>query len=136
MVYTISQVAEKSGLTAHTLRYYDKEGLLPFIDRSSSGVRKFKDEDFEWLAIITCLKDTGMQVKDIKTFIDWCLQGDETVENRLNLFKAQKEKVEAQIKELKKHLKKIDYKIWYYQTAKDAGTLDVHKKDLKDLKEK
>lgn len=127
MFYTIAQVAEKFGLTAHTLRYYDKEGLLRFVDRTSCGARRFKDEDFEWLAVITCLKDTGMQVKDIKTYIDWCFEGDCTIEQRLEMFCKQKEKVNAQIKELKRHLKKIEYKIWYYEEAKKAGTLSIHK---------
>lgn len=132
MTFTIAQAAQRCGLTAHTLRYYDREGLLPFVSRSHSGIRIFKEEDFEWLTVITCLKDTGMHVKDIKTFIDWCLQGDDTIEQRLNLFTEQRKKVEAQLKDLKRHLKKIDYKIWYYQTAKEAGSVNVHKEIDKD----
>lgn len=124
--YTIAHVAEKCGLTAHTLRYYDKEGLLPFVDRAPCGTRKFKDADFEWLATITCLKETGMPVKEIKKYIDFCLRGDDTIDARLDMIKAQKKKVEDDIKLLKKHLKKIDYKLRYYQTAQDAGTLAVH----------
>lgn len=98
MAYTIGQVAEKCGITAHTLRYYDKEGLLPFVARASGGIRHFKEEDFEWLGIITCLKETGMQVKDIKKYIDLCLLGDSSIEARLNMIKEQKQKVEEQIK--------------------------------------
>lgn len=66
MRYSIGQVAKKLGLTAHTLRYYDKEGLLPFVRKGSSGARVFEDEDVDWLIIIECLKGTGMQLKDIK----------------------------------------------------------------------
>lgn len=128
MTYTIAKAAEKSGLTAHTLRYYDKEGLLPFINRAPCGIRRFKEEDIEWLNVITCLKDTGMPVKEIKKYIDLCLLGDSSIEARLDMIKAQKQKVEEQIGLLKKHQKKIDYKLWYYQTAKDAGTLAVHNK--------
>lgn len=128
MYLTISQVAKECGLSAHTLRYYDKEGLLPFVDRSPSGMRQFKESDFEWLMIINCLKDTGMQIKDIKVFIDWCLEGDKTIEQRYRMFVEQKKKLEEQLKILSKHMEKIDYKIWYYRTALDAGTLDVHKK--------
>lgn len=127
MTYTIAQVAKKCGLTAHTLRYYDKEGLLPFVDRGPGGIRRFKEEDFDYLTIITCLKDTGMSIKEIRTYIDLCMQGDVTINERLELIRAQKQKVEDQIKLLKKHLKKIEYKLWFYETAKQAGTVDIHK---------
>ncbi len=92
MFYTIAQVAKKFGLTAHTLRYYDKEGLLPFVNRAAGGIRRFKEEDFEFLSIITCLKETGMPVKEIKTYIDYCLQGDSTIDARLELIQKQKNK--------------------------------------------
>ena len=91
MRYSIGQVAKKLGLTAHTLRYYDKEGLLPFVRKGSSGARVFEDEDVDWLIIIECLKGTGMQLKDIKKYMDLCQQGDATVGERLELFKRQKE---------------------------------------------
>ncbi|MDR3244478.1 MAG: MerR family transcriptional regulator [Elusimicrobiota bacterium] len=127
MNYTISQAAQKYGMTAHTLRYYDKEGLLPFVDRTEAGIRSFKESDFEGLTIIVCLKDTGMPVKKIKQFMDWCQQGDKTIKKRLNLFVEQKKSVERQIAVLNKHKKKIKYKIWYYQTALKHGTTDIHK---------
>ncbi len=126
MYYTIAQIAEKTGLTAHTLRYYDKEGLLPFVERSGSGIRQFKEIDIEWLAVISCLKDTGMPVKQVKVFIDWCMLGDKTLRQRHNLFLEQKKQVDAQIAQLKKYLKKINYKIAYYETALKAGTEKVH----------
>lgn len=96
MRYSIGQVAKKLGLTAHTLRYYDKEGLLPFVRKGSSGARVFEDEDVDWLIIIECLKGTGMQLKDIKKYMDLCQQGDATVGERLELFRRQKEKLEQQ----------------------------------------
>ncbi|MBP2651393.1 MAG: MerR family transcriptional regulator [Firmicutes bacterium] len=126
MGYTVSKVAERTGLTISTLRYYDKEGLLPFVDRTAGGARNFKESDFEWLAVITCLKQTGMPIKRIKQFIDWCLEGDATLERRLNVFVEHKKEVNAQIAALKEYMKKIDYKIWYYETAISAGTEAVH----------
>ena len=66
-----------------TLRYYDKEGLLPFVERSSGGIRLFKDSDFEWLSMIACMKQTGMP----KTFIDLCMAGDSTISERPNLIR-------------------------------------------------
>ena len=66
MLYTVGEMAKKIGVAPSTLRYYDKEGLLPFVERSEGGMRMFKDADYEFLKIIGCLKSTGMQLKDIK----------------------------------------------------------------------
>ena len=110
MRYSIGQVAKKLGLTAHTLRYYDKEGLLPFVRKGSSGARVFEDEDVDWLIIIECLKGTGMQLKDIKKYMDLCQQGDATVGERLELFKRQKEKLEQQMAVFRQYMEKIDFK--------------------------
>lgn len=124
MGYTIGQVAGRMGLTAHTLRYYDKEGLLPSMRKSSSGLRVFTEEDIEWLIIIECLKGCGMHLKDIKHYIDMCLQGDATISERLELFKKQKELLEEQMAQLKKHMEKVDYKIALYTEALKKGSID------------
>ncbi|SMC62790.1 MerR family transcriptional regulator [Papillibacter cinnamivorans] len=127
MSYTISEIAEKLGLTASTLRFYDKEGLLPNIDRTASGIRVFSDIDLEWLSMVECLKATGMPIKDIKTFLDWCMEGDTTLRERCDMFHERKRVVETQINELQKTLDTINYKCWYYDAAVAAGTADVHK---------
>lgn len=69
MLYIIGEMAKQLGVATYTLRYYDKEGLLPFVERSEVGMRVFKDSDYEFLKIISCQKETGMQFKDIRTFI-------------------------------------------------------------------
>lgn len=120
--YTIGQAAEKTGLTVSTLRYYEKEGLLPFVERTSGGQRIYKDDDFGWLSVIECLKNTGVPIRDIKQYIDWCMEGDTTLQQRRDLFVQQKARVEAQIAEYQKHLEKIEYKIWYYERAIAQGT--------------
>jgi DNA-binding transcriptional MerR regulator len=125
MYYTVSDISKKINISPYTLRFYGKEGLLPFVERSESGIRMFKDEDFEWLFLIDCLKKTGMPLKDIKTFIEWVMQGDETIEQRLDMFQKQQKNVEAQIAQLQETLDVIKYKRWYYETAKSAGTTDV-----------
>lgn len=124
MGYSIGQVAKKTGLTAHTLRYYQKEGLLPFLQKSSSGLRVFSETDLGWLELIECLKETGMPLKDIKQYIDWYLEGDTTLSLRLEMFKKQKLRVEAQIKQFQKHLKKIEYKIALYNEAVKQNSLE------------
>jgi DNA-binding transcriptional MerR regulator len=127
--YSIGEVAKELSLTVYTLRYYDKEGLMPFVDRTPSGTRVFKESDIEALKIIECLKSTGMPIKEIKAFIDWCSEGDSTLKQRYEMFMERKASVEAQMEELKKTMNLIDHKCWYYKTAIDAGTEDVHKED-------
>lgn len=127
MLYTVGEIAKKIGIPPSTLRYYDKEGLLPFVERSGSGIRMFKDSDIEWLSIIECLKKTGMPIKEIKKFVDWCIEGDSTIEKRLELIDRQREIVIKQLQQMKETLNTLNYKHWYYETAKKAGTCDIHK---------
>lgn len=90
MTYTVGQMAKMLGLAGSTLRYYDKEGLLPFVERSSGGIRMFREKDYEWLQIIECLKKAGMSIKDIKKYIVLLQQGDSTIQERLELFQHQR----------------------------------------------
>lgn len=123
MVFTIGEMAKKLGVAASTLRYYDKEGLFPFMERSEGGIRVFKESDYEFLKIIHCLKATGMQIKDIKNFIELVLQGDESIDARLEIFQKRKLEVEKQISELQEALETVKFKCWYYETAKRAGSI-------------
>ncbi|MGN0963641.1 MAG: MerR family transcriptional regulator [Clostridia bacterium] len=125
MFYTVGEMAKRLGVPASTLRYYDKEGLLPFVERSKSGIRMFRESDFEWLKVIGCLKKTGMPLAEIRRFIEMAMRGDETIEDRLGLILRQKQSVEEQIDELNRTLEILEFKEWYYQTAKKAGTTAV-----------
>jgi DNA-binding transcriptional MerR regulator len=131
--YTISEVAKELNLTVYTLRYYDKEGLMPFVERTASGTRLFKETDIGALKVIECLKATGMPIKEIKNFIDWCSDGDSTLQQRYDMFVERKAIVEAQMEELKKTMELIDHKCFYYKTALDAGTELIHKNDKVEI---
>ncbi len=136
MIYTVGEAAKILNVAPSTIRYYDKEGLLPFVERSNGGIRMFTDESFQWLYIIDCLKKTGMPIKDIKAFIDMAMLGDETIEQRLELFKKQREAVSIQITEMQKMLDILDYKCWYYETAIAAGSTSVPRNmDIDDVPE-
>ncbi len=124
MLYTVGEMAKKLGVAPSTLRYYDKEGLLPFVERSGGGMRVFRDEDFEWLQVIGCLKKAGMKLNDIKSFIEMAMRGDETIDDRLELITEQKKEVEAQLAALQKTLATLEFKEWYYTTAKADGTTE------------
>ena len=126
MFYTIGEMAQKLNVAPSTLRYYDKEGLLPFVERSSGGIRMFKEEDMEWLRLLGCLKKAGMPLKEIRSFLDWSRQGDATISQRLELLEKQRQSVLDQQKQLEDTLLMLDYKRWYYQTAREAGTCAVH----------
>lgn len=132
-MYTIGEISNKFNLSISTIRYYDKEGLFPNIERKN-GIRQFSESDVESILMIECLKSSGMQIKDIKQFLDWCNQGDETLQKRYDMFNEQKEKVLSQIEELKKALNLINYKCWYYQEAiKQGSDKSIKNLDIKDM---
>lgn len=125
MTYSIGEVSKMLDITVSTLRYYDKEGLLPLVNRTEGNIRIFDDTDIECLNMIECLKTTGMSLKDIKRFFEWCEIGDSTINQRYDLFLAQKEKTEQQIARLNKALELINYKCEFYRIAKEKGTTNV-----------
>ncbi len=127
MTYTVGEMAKLLHIPASTLRYYDKEGLLPFVERTSGGIRVFRDSDFQWLHVIECMKKAGMPIKDIRRYIELSIQGDDTIDERLQMFRRQRQVLLDQIEELKHTLQMVDYKCWYYETAKKAGTVDIPK---------
>lgn len=124
----IGEVAKLTGINISTLRYYDKQGLLQNIERTSGGTRKFSDTDINTLKVIDCLKNSGMQLKDIKIFMDWCHEGDSTIDKRLEMFKKQEEAIEKELATLNKALDLIKFKKWYYTKAKEDGTESIVKK--------
>ncbi len=125
MVYTVGEMANMLEVPASTLRYYDKEGLLPFVERSSGGIRMFRESDFEWLQVISCLKKAGMSIKDIRQYIELALQGDDTIDARLEMFRRQRDALLSQMEQLQHTLETVEYKCWFYETAKAAGTTDA-----------
>lgn len=120
MDYTIAQAAKKMNLTTYTLRYYDREGLLPNIERSTAGNRIFTSDDLEMLSLICCLKNTGMPIKEIKRFTDWQNEGSHTLHARNDILTKHKESMLKQIEDLRNHLRLIDHKLHYYQDACQA----------------
>lgn len=126
MRYSIGEVSEKLNIPASTLRYYDKHGLLPFVDRNENGQRSFKENDLNFLEVISCMKKCGMTIKEIRHFIDLCMQGDVTLNARYDLLDQEEASVVKQIDVLQKQLDFLHYKMWYFKTAIDAGTEDIH----------
>ena len=97
MLYTVGEIAKILHIPASTLRYYDKEGLLPLVERSKGGIRMFSDKDYEWLKVIECLKKSGLSIKEIRTFIDMVERGDDSLSERLALFRSRKNAFRIQV---------------------------------------
>ena len=122
-MYSIGQVAEMFGLPISTLRYYDKQGLFPKMERVS-GIRKFSETEIEALRVIECLKKSGLEIKDIKQFMDWCVEGSSTYPQRKALFEKQRERLEAELIHMNKVLDMLKFKCWYYEQAMRDGCED------------
>lgn len=127
--FTIKDAAKFMGVPTSTIRYYDKEGLLPFVERKESGYRIFTEKDIATLRIIDCLKKTGMSIKEIRQFSEWIEQGDASLQQRYEMFLERKRIVEKQMAELQQILDTVNYKCWYYETAVAAGTEKIHDLD-------
>ena len=121
MSYTISEAAEKTGLPPSTIRFYDKEGLLPNIKRKN-GIRVFEDMDLRLMGLLTCLKNTGMPIKRIRDYVELTSKGDDTLQERYEIIKAQRQFVLDQIEQLQYFLEELDFKDWYYNKALAAGS--------------
>jgi DNA-binding transcriptional MerR regulator len=111
---TIQQVAEKTGLSAHTLRYYEKIGLIQMVDRAHNGHRRYAPGDVGWLDFLKCLRSTGMPVREVKRYAELYAEGDATMTERRELLEAHRARIEADLRELMAHLDAITYKIAYY----------------------
>ncbi|MDR1288287.1 MAG: MerR family transcriptional regulator [Treponema sp.] len=120
MTFTIKQISEKTSLPPHVLRYYENEGLLPGVERSRNGIRRYSENDLEWLGLICCLKNTGMSIKQIRSFVELSLEGDGTLKSRCELLREHKKNVEAQIEEMKKHLAKVTLKLRKFTSQYEA----------------
>lgn len=130
MSYTIREASEALGFSTHTLRYYEKEGIIPFVERDDSGNRIYQDHAFEWLHLVKCLKETGMSIKDLKHFADLSMGGDQTVEERKAILYTHRENLERELEQTLKHLKKINGKIDYYENLEvkpvpETGKVEV-----------
>ncbi|AWB43441.1 MerR family transcriptional regulator [Paenibacillus sp. CAA11] len=119
--YTIQQISQITGLTSHTLRYYEKIGLLDGVARNESGYRKYRESDLLWIDFLIRLRETKMPISEMKQFSDLRSQGEATIKERRTLLELHKNKVIKQIEDLKENLLKIEHKITYYKTLEEEN---------------
>lgn len=134
MTYSIKDVSKISGLSIFTIRFYDKEGLLPFVLKNSSGIRVFTESDVNLIRMICCLKNTGMQIKGIKKYIDMCMEGTGTIDSRKQMLLEHRKEILAHIDSLNENLKLIDSKIENYDARNATQIINEHLKKLHDEK--
>ena len=123
-MYTIKQISEKTNLTEHTIRYYDREGLIPLITRTKSGIRQFSEDDLEWINLICCLRNSGMPLQEIKEFMQLCLKGKDSLEERRELLIRHRTRIQEQMANLENSLNIVNFKIEHY---KEIGIFHIDK---------
>jgi len=114
--WSIAEAAEATGLTAHTLRYYERDGLLlGSVDRASSGHRRYTDQDLSWIRMVTRLRSTGMSIRDVRQYADLVRAGDGNEAERLELLRAHRDRVRDELRQVAAHLDAIEFKIDLYE---------------------
>ena len=113
-MYSIQDVSNKTGLSTHTLRYYEKEGLISGVERSQGGFRQYTDEDLERLGLIRCLKNTGMSIQEIARFVQLTHEGEHTLEERVKLLREHRDRVLERMAEMQEHLDKVTWKLNFF----------------------
>lgn len=121
MAYTIKEVEKMTGVSEHTIRFWAKKGLFPFVERDKNGVRYFSDVDIEYVYAISCFRKTGMSIEDLRHYITLCARGNSTLEERIAMMKAQKQKVKDILKTYSEALDLLDYKLEVYEHRLKEG---------------
>lgn len=132
--YSIKEVADYFQLPISTIRYYDKKGLLPFVSKNAAGYRVFSKSDFGFIKTICCLKNTGMPIRDIRTYINLCMQGTTSIQQRGELLQQHKTNVLKQQQVLHDNLKEITTKIQRYASDDSVNIIKSQIKFVKNEK--
>ena len=136
MSYTIKEVSEMTGLPVSTLRYYDKEGLLPMLQKKESGYRVFHDLDLETLRIVECFKKSGMEIKDIKQYMELFLKGETTLQERYEMLLMQRQILEDKRAELDEAIMQNEKILQSSKEALDSGSEEQLRERARELRQK
>lgn len=124
---TITEVSKKYGLSADTLRYYERVGLIPTVNRNKSGVRDYTQEDCNWVEFIKCMRAAGLPIEVLIDYVTMFQQGDSTIDERKALLIDQRKALAEKIEEMNKTLERLDYKIDLYEKG-----LIMNEKELRE----
>ncbi|MDO4558059.1 MAG: MerR family transcriptional regulator [Planctomycetia bacterium] len=121
--YSVGEVAEMMRISIHTLRYYDKLGLFPFLRRDENNVRLFSDFDLRWVRIVHCLRSTGLPLMEVRRYVELCLAGDSTIDERAEIIYRQEETLRENIRAMEEQLKILQVKKSYYEALQENREL-------------
>lgn len=124
-MHTVKEAAQLTGLTEHAVRFYTDKGLIPSVQRNEHNIRQFDTESINWLHGVKCLKQSGMPLEVIKTYVDLCIEGDSTIPERSKIMLEQKEAALAQLEEAKRHVAHLEEKTALYQAILENRSLDT-----------
>jgi len=125
---TISEVSEKYSLTADTIRYYEKEGLIPRVPRTKNGIRDFDEENCSWIEFIKCMRNAGLEIETLKKYVTLFKQGKKTIRERKLLLEEQRNKLLEKQKNINATLDRLNYKIKWYEDMEQGKTKDFMEK--------
>ena len=134
-MYTMKQACEKTGLTYETLKFYCNQGLVPNVKRDSQNRRAFDDRDIAWIGSLTCLKNCGMGITEMKEYIDLCMMGEASIPERKRILSAKKDELMEQMQRIRESIDYIDHKQNFYDDVLSGKTpyfsnlIDVERKD-------
>lgn len=123
--YTVKDVAKIMNISAHAVRYYDNEGLIPFVSRTDSNIRMFSEYDLSWFRTVHCLRATDLSINDIKKYIRLCLKGNKTVAQRAKIIFAQEQKLKEHLKTLQTQMKILQKKKKFYEDLLNNKSSDI-----------
>ena len=122
-ILTIKEVSEKYNITADTLRYYERIGMIPHVSRSSGGIRNYNDDDLGWVELAVCMRNAGLPVEAMTEYVKLCQEGDPTIPARLQLLTEQREALLEKKRKIDATLSRLEYKISRYEIAVETGVL-------------
>jgi DNA-binding transcriptional MerR regulator len=123
--YTVKEVAQMMKISVHTVRYYDNEGLIPFVSRTQSNIRMFSEYDLSWIRTVHCLRATNLSINDIKKYIDLCLKGNKTIPQRAKIIFDQEKNLKEHLKQLQEQMKVLQIKKKYYTDLLNNKSKDI-----------
>ena len=125
---TISEVSKKYNLTADTIRYYEKEGIIPRVQRTKNGIRDFDENTCSWIEFIKCMRNAGLEIEILKQYVTLFKQGIRTIKERKMLLEEQRNKLLEKQKNINATLDRLNYKIKWYEDMEQGKTKDFMEK--------
>jgi DNA-binding transcriptional MerR regulator len=118
---TVQQSAQKTGLSVHTIRYYERVGLIPSVRRAGNGHRRYTEDDIGWIEFVKCLRSTGMPISEVQRYVKLMMRGDGTYADRMALLDGHRKRIKGKMQELNGFLRKIEWKIEYYRGLQEKS---------------